>query len=171
MLVVPTPLQHQSHVGSYPTLPPLRMVTPIRNRHPTAKGMTSTRPARYLQEPGPMVRSRHDPNSCGCLRTLTQEARSWARKSIAPLTACLYTSANSHYLRFCQHLHFSPYPSSQDHLAIFASQLAHSMSASSISIYITAIKHLHIANGFRPSLLSSQQPPLIIRGIWRSQHR
>ena len=45
------------------------------------------------------------------------------------------------------------------------------MSASAISTYTAAIKHLHTANGFDPSLLLCQQLPLIIRGVKRSQRR
>lgn len=89
---------------------------------------------------------------------------------MASSTARLYTSTNRHYIQFCCQLQLSPYPTSEKHLAIFASHLAHTMSVSSISTYIAAIKHCHTANGFKP-LPPSHQLPLIIKGIRRTQYQ
>ena len=124
-----------------------------------------------IQETGTQCRLPDDRATNNSLNTLQAEAHCWAKRSVAPSTQRLYATARNHYNRFCKQLKLSPFPVSTRHLSAFAAFLARSKAASTVSTYLAAVKHHHLAQGFDANLISSPQLAMALRGMQRHQTR
>ena len=67
------------------------------------------------------------------------------------------------------HPNGSPLPASEWTLMLFASHLSNTIKASSIKVYLAAIRSLHLENGFPNPLANCLRLERVIRGIKRCQ--
>ena len=101
--------------------------------------------------------------------TLSQLIRSIAtRKS--------YNSTKHRFINFCYqlgkiHLSGSPCPVEEWTLCLFATFLANSMHHSSIKVYLSAVRALHIEQGFDDPLTNCLQLQSVLCGIKRNSAR
>lgn len=101
-----------------------------------------------------------------CLTILTQ--------GLAPSTRKSYASAQRKFITFCYqlgklHPSGSPCPTDEWTLCLFASFLANSIHYSSIKVYLSAVRALHIDQGFPDPLQSCLRLQRVVRVIKRSQ--
>ena len=95
-------------------------------------------------------------------------------QGIASSTRRTYSSAQRKFLEFCHwsqsvHPNGSPLPASEWTLMLFASHLSNTIKASSIKVYLAAIRSLHLENGFPNPLANCLRLERVIRGIKRCQ--
>lgn len=90
--------------------------------------------------------------------------------SLAPSTRRTYTSAQHKFIEFSHELGYSnPCPALEKTLCLFVTHLAKSIQHQSIKVYLSAIRSLHIAEGFPDPINGSHQLQKLIRGIKRTQ--
>ena len=71
------------------------------------------------------------------------------QNALAPSTRRSYSSAKKRYLQFCLHFNFQPVPVSEQHICQYVSKLSEEgVSHASIKCYLSAVRHLQIAQGF-----------------------
>ena len=92
-------------------------------------------------------------------------------EGIASSTRATYSSSQVRYLNFCNKFGINPLPLTDRSLCLFAAFLANEgLRAQSISVYLSALRHLQIAAGLQaPPLSSWPWLPYVLRGIKRSQ--
>ena len=83
-----------------------------------------------------------------------------------------YSSAQKRFIRFCEDHGFlrangSPCPTSELTILRFVGHLSETCKASSIKVYLAAIRSLHIFHGFQDPLVGCLRIPLVIRGLRR----
>ena len=105
---------------------------------------------------------------------LHQQTRALMFQGIASSTRRTYSSAQRKFLEFCHwnqsvHPNGSPLPATEWTLMLFASHLSNTIKASSIKVYIAAIRSLHLENGFPNPLANCLRLERVIRGIKRCQ--
>ena len=70
------------------------------------------------------------------------------QNGLAASTRRSYSSAKNRYIKFCQSKGLTPLPASEHQLCQFASCLANqNLGHSSIKCYLSAVRHLHVAEG------------------------
>ena len=95
-------------------------------------------------------------------------------QGIASSTRRTYSSAQRKFLEFCHwsqsvHPNGPPLPATEWTLMLFASHLSNTIKASSIKVYLAAIRSLHLENGFPNPLANCLRLERVIRGIKRCQ--
>ncbi|XP_068742958.1 uncharacterized protein [Montipora capricornis] len=85
-----------------------------------------------------------------------------------------YNSAQRRFVNFCYqlgkiHASGSPCPAEEWTLCLFATFLANSMRHSSIKVYLSAVRALHIEQGFGDPLTNCLRLQRVLRGIKRKQ--
>ena len=95
-------------------------------------------------------------------------------QGLAPSTCCTYSCAQEKFVNFCfMSGHLSPYGSpchaSEWTLCLFATYLADSLRHSSIKVYLSAVRSLHVDQGFPDPLENCLRLQRVVRGIKRSQ--
>ena len=95
-------------------------------------------------------------------------------EGLASSTRKTYSSAQRKFLDFCQQLGNvdrggSPCPTDEWTLCLFATYLANSLKHSSIKVYLSAVRSLHIELGFEDPLLNCPRLQRVVRGIKRCQ--
>ena len=93
-------------------------------------------------------------------------------KGIAPSTQRTYKAVQDQYLKFCLDGQFNPLPLSQSVLCAYVSFLANQiLKHSTIKVYLSAARHLQIANGMRDPFAGVPSPQLdqVMRGIKRNE--
>ena len=105
---------------------------------------------------------------------LHQQTRALMFQGIASSTRRTYSSAQRKFLEFCHwsqsvHPNGSPLPASEWTLMLFASHLSNTIKASSIKVYLAAIRSLHLENGFPNPLANCLRLERVIPGIKRCQ--
>ncbi|MCY3927667.1 MAG: hypothetical protein OXG81_05280, partial [Acidobacteria bacterium] len=92
-------------------------------------------------------------------------------KGLADSTRRTYSSAQNGYLMFCRDAALQPLPASESTLCYFVATLARdNLKHSSIKAYLSAVRFLHIAEGFSdPFLPSLQRLQYTLRGIKRCE--
>ena len=115
-------------------------------------------------------------DSVGQLDTSLLEDRCWhfLVQGLAPSTRKSYASGRRKFYDFCRHagrLHQdgSPCPAEEWTLCLFVSFLADSVQHSSIKVYLSAVRSLHIEQGFPDPLINCLRLQRVLRGIKRSQ--
>ena len=93
------------------------------------------------------------------------------QRALANSTQQSYASAQSRYLTFCNQFLIPPLPVQEVHLCRFASFLANEeVSHSTIKCYLSALRHLQIANNLPdPGISSMPKLEKVIRGIKSQQ--
>ena len=115
-------------------------------------------------------------DSVGQLNTslLEDRCRHFLVQGLAPSTRKSYASGQRKFYDFCLHagrLHQngSPCPAEEWTLCLFVSFLADSVQHSSIKVYLSAVRSLHIEQGFPDPLINCLRLQRVLRGIKRSQ--
>lgn len=96
------------------------------------------------------------------------------RHGLAESTRRSYSVGQRRFIAFCQQLGNldaagSPLPASEWTLCLFATELAKSINASSIKVYLSAVRALHIEQGFQDPLINYPRLQRVLRGIKRTQ--
>eukprot|EP00794_Sanderia_malayensis_P005038 gene5038-biopygen4099 len=94
--------------------------------------------------------------------------------SLAANTQKTYASAQKRFIAFCAEYgflnrHGSPFPVSELTLLRFISSLSPSCKASSIKVYLSAVRALQLRHGFCDPLDGCVRVPMAIRGLRRQQ--
>ena len=94
------------------------------------------------------------------------------KDSLALNTQRTYSSAQKRFIRFCEDHGFlrangSPCPASEVTILRFVGHLSDTCKASSVKVYLAAIRSLHIFNGFQDPLVGCLRIPLVVRGLRR----
>ena len=92
---------------------------------------------------------------------------------LASSTRKVYTAAITRYIKFCNQFLFNASPTSEQLLCRFVTYLAMDrVSASSLSVYLSAVRQLHLQQGLPPPAVR-EMPRLqqVLRGIKREQAR
>ena len=81
-----------------------------------------------------------------------------------------YSSAQNQFHHFCQHNNFlhangSLCPTSELTLLHFLGRMSATCQASTVKVYLAAIRALHIMHGFQDPLTTQTRIPLVIRGL------
>ena len=105
---------------------------------------------------------------------MTERCQFFLYQGLAPSTRRVYLSAQRRYVDFCrQDGHLSSdgalLPADEKSLMRFASFLADSLHHSSIKVYLSAVRSLHIDNGLPDPLINCLQLQRLLRGIKRVQ--
>ena len=105
---------------------------------------------------------------------LEQQCYQYLMQGLAPSTRRTYSSAQKKFIEFCNQLgnltkFGSPCPAEEWTLCLFASFLAKSLKHSSIKVYLSAVRSLHIEMGFADPLANSLRLQRVVRGIKRVQ--
>ena len=89
---------------------------------------------------------------------------------LAPTTRRTYASAQRKYIDFCSQLgRQSPCPADEKTLSLFITFLAQTLQHRSIKVYLSAVRSLHIEQGFADPLANCVRLQQVFRGIKRSQ--
>ena len=87
---------------------------------------------------------------------------------MAPSTRRTYQAGISQFHRFCSHYHLSPLPASPLTLRYFCAYLARSVKYSTLKVYLSALRLLHIESSY-PDPTKDSLLEYVIKGIKRSQ--
>lgn len=93
---------------------------------------------------------------------------------LAKSTRRTYSAAQRRFLEFCfwsgqVQSGGSPLPASEWTLILFITELSRSLKASSIKVYLSGVRSLHVENGFDNPLKNRPRLEQVLRGIKRSQ--
>lgn len=112
----------------------------------------------------------------GQLSTSSQEHRCFhfLAQGLAPSTQRAYALGQRKFIEFCRqagklHPNGSPCPADKWTLCLFVTFLADSIQHSSIKVYLSAVRSLHIEQGFSDPLLNCLQLQRVSRGVKRLQ--
>ena len=89
--------------------------------------------------------------------------------SLAPSTLSTYESGIRQFVQFCREVDRSPFPPSEDTLALFATSLRRRIAYKSIKTYLAAIQYKSITLGFCTRLTNMDILYYALRGIRRLQ--
>lgn len=96
-------------------------------------------------------------------------AKDLIRNSLAPSSQRAYAAAQSQYGKFCQLISKSPIPASEQILVLFTAYLAQTRCHSTVRVYLAAVRHLHISNGWKDPMADAPQLGLAMRGVKRKK--
>jgi len=111
----------------------------------------------------------------GANRTrLELRCQNFLSEGLALSTRKTYASAKNKFINFCLqlgkvHPNGSPCPAEEWTLCLFATSLAESVRHSTIKVYLSAVRSLHIEQGLPDPLLNCLQLQRVVRGIKRTQ--
>ena len=105
---------------------------------------------------------------------LEQQCPQFLVHGLAASTRKSYTAGQKKFINFCTqlgklHSSGSPCPVDKWTLCFFATFLAGSLRHSSIKVYLSAVRSLHIDEGFLDPLLNCLRLQRVVRGIKRAQ--
>ena len=108
------------------------------------------------------------------LPSLEEQCYSFLTHGLAPSTRRTYASAQSKFISFCRqlgklHPSGSPCPTDECTLCLFVTFLARTLQHSSIKVYLSGIRALHIDQGFPDPLAECLRLQRVVRGIKRCQ--
>lgn len=95
-------------------------------------------------------------------------------QGLAPSTRKVYASAQRKFVDFCTqlgrvHTNGSPCPADEWTLCLFVSSLSNTVQQSSIKVYLSAVRSLHIELGFPDPLVNCLRLQRVVRGVKRCQ--
>ena len=101
------------------------------------------------------------------LQALDRSVEFYFQNGLATSTRRSYGSAKNRYIKFCQAKGLSPLPASEHQLCQFASCLANqNLCHSSIKCYLSAVRHLHVAEGHGdPHMSCMARLEQVLKGI------
>ena len=105
---------------------------------------------------------------------LENQCQSFLAQGLAATTRKSYASGQRKFVNFCAQMgklnpNGSPCPTDEWTLCLFATFLAGSIQHTSIKVYLSAVRSLHIEEGFPDPLLNCLRLQRVVRGIKRSQ--
>ena len=108
------------------------------------------------------------------LSTLEQQCHAFLTQGLAPSTRRSYASAQAQFISFCTqlgklHSSGSQCPADECTLCLFATFLAERIQHSSIKVYLSGVRTLHIEQGFSDPLATCLHLQRVVRRIKRSQ--
>ena len=108
------------------------------------------------------------------LFTLERQCYSFLTQGLAPSTRRSYASAQAQFISVCRQLgklHPSglPCPADEWTLCLFVTFLARTIKHSSIKVYLSGVRALHIDHGFPDPLINCLRLQRVVRGIKRCQ--
>ena len=80
-------------------------------------------------------------------------------------STCIHLSTTG--LAFCNSFHLRPLPASEQQLILFTADLSQRLSFASVRSYLSAVRFLHISQGFRDPMVGKLQLDLLLRGVRR----
>ena len=115
-----------------------------------------------------------DPSRSSGRPDLEQQCLSFLCQGLAPSTRCSYSSTQSKFISFCRqlgklHPSGSPCPADAWTLCLFSTFLARTIQHSSIKVYLSGVRTLHIEQGFPDPLMNCLRLQRVVRGIKRCQ--
>jgi len=104
------------------------------------------------------------------ISALEQQCHSFSTQGLAPSTCRSYESAQAQFISFCTqlgklHSSGSPCPADEWTLCLFATFLAKRIQHSSIKVYLSSIRALHIEQGFPDPLANCLCCQRVVCGI------
>ena len=97
------------------------------------------------------------------LQTLAQDL---VENSIRPSTKRTYTSAQRHFLQFCEFYNFEAVPCNSETVVMYVAYLnCNGFKLSSIRVYLSAIRSLHLCGGFQNPFEGSVRLKMALRSI------
>ena len=105
---------------------------------------------------------------------MTQKCLFYLSNGLAPSTRRVYSSAQKQFIEFClqdgcTNQDGSILPASEQALMRFCSHLADRLHHTSIKVYLSGVRSLHIDRGFSDPLVNCLQLQRVLRGIKRHQ--
>ena len=96
------------------------------------------------------------------------------RDGLAPTTRSAYASGQRRFIDFCTQLgrlgpYGSPCPADEWTLCLFVTHLDQSVCHATIKVYLSAVRALHIEQGFADPLVNCLRLQRVLRGIKRSR--
>ena len=106
--------------------------------------------------------------------TLELQCHHFLRNGLAPATCSSYASSQRRFIDFCTQLrrlgpYGSPCPTEEWTLCLFITHLAQSVCHTTIEVYLSAVRALHIEQGFADPLVNCLRLQRVLRGIKRSR--
>ena len=97
---------------------------------------------------------------------LWSEAQVMMTEGIRDSTKCTYSSAQKEYTKFCNIYHLLPIPTTEKTLMMFVTYMYKKhYKYNSVKVYLFAIRHMHIVNGFANPLLNTPRLQLSLRAL------
>ena len=81
----------------------------------------------------------------------------------------MYGTAQKQFLQFCQKFAVPPLPASEQTLILFTADMSQRVCYTSARSYLSAVRHLHIANGYGDPLKGALQLELVLKGLKRKK--
>lgn len=101
---------------------------------------------------------------------MKEKCQYFLTNSLATTTQKTYASAQQKFFSFCHNGGISPpLPATEEVLCLFITQLSQSVQPQSIKVYLSAIRSLHISQGYQDPLSNRPLLQLVLRGIKRTQ--
>ena len=82
-----------------------------------------------------------------------------------------YQTAQNQYLQFCRGFGITPLPATEQVLILFVADISSRVCHSTARSYLSAVRHLHISNGYGDPLKGALQLDLVLRGLKRKKPR
>ncbi|XP_065058040.1 uncharacterized protein LOC135685877 [Rhopilema esculentum] len=110
--------------------------------------------------------------SASAVSTLDESWQTLLAQSLSVNTRKTYSSAQKQFITFCQQNEFlhdngSPCPASGLTLLRFIGKAGKTCQASTLKVYLAAVRALHIAEGYPDPLQNLHRIPLVVRGLRR----
>eukprot|EP00731_Ephydatia_muelleri_P001741 Em0001g1741a len=102
-------------------------------------------------------------------RALEDHLQLLITRAVAPSTSSTYRAGTRRYISFCQAYGLQSLPGSKHTIVLFVVHLSRTLQANTIQVYVAAVSHLHLSQGFSSPTSSNPMLNLTIRGIQRSQ--
>lgn len=91
--------------------------------------------------------------------------------SLANSSRRTYGAAQKSYISFCEAIGAQPVPASEQLLILFVAEASQKVCYSTIRTYLAAVRHMHIARGYKDPLKGALQLELVLRGAKRQKPR
>lgn len=72
-------------------------------------------------------------------------------------------------MNFCARIGLSPLPATQEQLILFSAELSQSVAYSSMRTYLSAVRHLHISEGYEDPLKGTLRLSMLLQGARRAK--
>ena len=101
-----------------------------------------------------------------CVTDLKQQAAELVRNGIRGTTKSTYSTAQKRFLKFCDDYELSPIPCSHQTILLYVTYLHNAgLTANSVSVYISAVRSLHVLAGLPEPELRTPQVKLALKAM------
>ena len=98
-------------------------------------------------------------------------AKNLITDSLVPSSCRAYRAGQSEFIKLCHRLSVTPLPAQEPLLILFVAHLSLWLAHSSVRLYLSAVRHMHIAQGFGNPLAGTLRLQLALKGVKRSKPR